>query len=256
MSSPSTRSRPSPKTRGGLALIVVMVVLATTGCVRFTTRPVNSSIPTSATCASKVRSAPETRSMNRTMNATKGRQKGLTTPYPAMAKVDGAFTGTTDQIIQWGACKWGIDEDIVRAMAVIESWWDQRNLGDWQSDRSRCVPGHGIGADGRPGQCPASGGLLSITYQHFPGAFPEAMTSTAYNVDYVLAWWRACYNGQVTWMNDVEHGRRYAAGDAWGCVGAWYAGRWHTPAAEDYIRRVDTARRDKVWNSSAFGSYR
>ena len=31
--------------------------------------------------------------------------------------VDGDFAGTTDQLIQWAACKWGIDEDIVRAPA-------------------------------------------------------------------------------------------------------------------------------------------
>jgi len=27
------------------------------------------------------------------------------------AKVDGQYTGTTDMIIRWAACKWGIDED-------------------------------------------------------------------------------------------------------------------------------------------------
>ena len=30
------------------------------------------------------------------------------------ARVTGNFTGTTDMILQWAACKWGIDEDIVR----------------------------------------------------------------------------------------------------------------------------------------------
>ena len=35
-------------------------------------------------------------------------------------KVTGNFTGTTTEIIQWAACKWGIDEDTIRADAVIE----------------------------------------------------------------------------------------------------------------------------------------
>jgi len=45
-------------------------------------------------------------------------------------RIDGNFTGTTDEIIRWGACKWGFDEDIVRAVAVNESYWRQSQLGD------------------------------------------------------------------------------------------------------------------------------
>jgi autotransporter family porin len=30
-------------------------------------------------------------------------------------RVDGAFTGTTHEILRWAACKWGIDEDIAYA---------------------------------------------------------------------------------------------------------------------------------------------
>jgi Immunoglobulin-like domain of bacterial spore germination len=40
-------------------------------------------------------------------------------------RVDGAFSGTTDEIIQRAACKWGIDEDIVRAQIIKESYWYQ-----------------------------------------------------------------------------------------------------------------------------------
>jgi hypothetical protein len=36
-------------------------------------------------------------------------------------QVTGNFTGTTTEIIQWAACKWGIDEDTIRADAVQES---------------------------------------------------------------------------------------------------------------------------------------
>jgi autotransporter family porin len=38
-----------------------------------------------------------------------------------MDRVTGNFTGTTDEIIQWAAHKWGIDEDVVRSVATAES---------------------------------------------------------------------------------------------------------------------------------------
>ena len=45
--------------------------------------------------------------------------------YSYVSRVDGNFTGTTDEILQWGACKWGFDEDLVRAIAATETWWKQ-----------------------------------------------------------------------------------------------------------------------------------
>ena len=64
---------------------------------------------------------PRTGPTNATYNATRG-----TTANTAYPRVTGNFTGTTDEILQWAACKWGIDEDLVRAQVAIESWWDQR----------------------------------------------------------------------------------------------------------------------------------
>jgi hypothetical protein len=221
----------------------------------FATTGPGAALPSDAACAAQVRSAAENRPTNTPYNMTRGHQKHLTTPYALFSRVDGNYTGTTDEILQWTACKWGIDEDIVRAQAATESWWDQRSIGDFQSNPSNCVPGHGIGADGHAGQCPASGGLLSITYQYYAAAFPDAMQSTAYNADYMYAWWRSCYDGQVTWLNTVERGSNYAAGDAWGCVGAWFAGRWHTPAAEGYISGVKQYVSERIWAQPQFKYY-
>ena len=214
-----------------------------------------ASLPSDSACASRVRNVPENRSTNKPYNDRRGTQKHLTSPYPLFSRVDGNYTGTTDQILQWVACKWGIDEDIVRAQAAAESWWDQRSIGDFQSDRSACVPGHGIGADGHPGQCPASVGLLAITYRYFGNAFNEAINSTAHNADYMYAWWRSCYEGDITWLNDVERGQQYRAGDVWGCVGAWFAGRWHTPAAEGYISHVKDYKNERIWTKPEFKYY-
>ena len=38
------------------------------------------------------------------------------------------------------------------------------------------------------------------------------------------------------WLNDVERGRQYGAGDALGC---WFSGRWHTAAGDRYVASVN-----------------
>jgi autotransporter family porin len=43
--------------------------------------------------------------------------------HAVLQAVTGHFTGTTDEILQWGAYKWGFDPDLVRANAVDESRW-------------------------------------------------------------------------------------------------------------------------------------
>ena len=79
-----------------------------------------------------------------------------------------------------------------------------------------------------------------------------ARSSTAFNADYYGAIIRAYYDGRMPWLNDVERGRQYAPGDLYGSVGAWFAGRWHTAGAEDYIRRVKEARRLRTWRTADF----
>ncbi|HLH77650.1 MAG TPA: hypothetical protein VKV28_12680 [Candidatus Binataceae bacterium] len=54
-------------------------------------------------------------------NATLGGQF----PPADFAKVDGAYAGSTDDIARVYACKWGIDEDVVRAQAWVETRWHQ-----------------------------------------------------------------------------------------------------------------------------------
>ena len=62
--------------------------------------------------------------------------------HAALRAVTGDFTGTTDEIFQWGAYKWGFDPDLVRANAVNETYWRRNFIGDigngvsWESCRS------------------------------------------------------------------------------------------------------------------------
>jgi hypothetical protein len=147
-------------------------------------------------------------------------------------KVTGNFTGTTDEIIQWAAHKWGIDEDIFRSAAVRESWWSMSTVGDG-----------GI-----------SFGLMQIKSTVSKGTYPLSRLSTAFNVDYFAASIRYYYDGAATWLNDpcCFSGTTYKAGDIWGSAGAWFAGRWYTQGAVDYINSVKSHLSKRTWSQSGF----
>src|ERR1700676_4844952 len=49
---------------------------------------------------------------------------------PYKGRVTGAFSGTTDEIIQWAAYKHVLDPDLLRAVAAVESWWHMSTNGD------------------------------------------------------------------------------------------------------------------------------
>jgi autotransporter family porin len=232
--------------------------------VHFTTLPPGSKLPTDAQCAAWVRQMTyvENKGVNQKFNNTTGHSVGSsffsgdTAAANAVIapRVDGQFTGTTHQILRWAACKWGIDEDLVYAQAAIESWWRQTTLGDWGTDATQCPPGHGLGADGQPGRCPQSWGILQNRFPYEQSGWPGIGTSTAMNADLAYAIWRTCYEGYETWLNTVlpKPNPAYAAGDAWGCIGRWYSGRWHDAGAETYITRVKMYLNQRIWETSNF----
>ncbi|MBV8721091.1 MAG: hypothetical protein JO277_03005 [Candidatus Eremiobacteraeota bacterium] len=234
--------------------------------VRFSTLPPGSTLPSDATCAARVQPRPENKGMNRRYNATPGRQTLGTHFFPSgsddpransqiAVRVDGNFTGTTDEILQWVSCKWGMDTDLVRAQAAQESWWQQTTLGDWNTDPSYCAPGHGLGVDEpkrHPGQCPNSWGILQNKWFFEKPSWPGIRDSTAFNADTAYAIWRACYEGYVWWLRSQPAHSGYASGDVWGCVGSWYAGAWRTPPALTYIAGVRHYLRIKVWTKPYF----
>jgi hypothetical protein len=143
-------------------------------------------------------------------------------------RVTGHFRGTTDEIIQWAAWKWGIDEDIMRAVAVNESWWNQSEVGD---------RGVSFGIFQVKTQLVGSGG--------WPGTHPLAKVSTAFNADYFGRALRSCYDGRETWL-----GGSYHSGDLWGCVGWWYSGNWND--AQDYVSRVKKWLAERAWEQPGF----
>ena len=226
----------------------------------FHTLPPGAKLPSGSQCARwvRARSIRENKRMNRRYNRTTGQHVGrhffrgdkpqaqrLLAP-----RITGDFTGTTQQILRWAACKWGIDQNIVYAQAAVESWWRQTTKGDWHA--SGCPPGHGPGVDGRPGLCPQSWGILQNRYPYEKSSWPGIERSTAMNADAAYAIWRACFDGYETWLATVRHVGRYRAGKAWACVGRWFAGRWQTPPAERYIATVRKYLRERIWTKSYF----
>jgi hypothetical protein len=163
-------------------------------------------------------------------------------------RVTGHFTGTTDEILQWAAAKWGLPDNLLRAIAYMESDWYQRNLGDYVRDRAKCPPGF------KHLPCPVTFGIVGTKSTSWPGIFPWNRGSTAAAVDVLGGWLRGCYEGWAWWLRQHENRSRgvYRAGDLWGCVGAWYSGDWHDgpvrgPGGESYLVRAEYWLSDRPW---------
>jgi hypothetical protein len=211
---------------------------------RFSTLSVGASLPSGSDCASRIRRTsweprPDNNDENKYIPQA-GNDYTLT-PWGGvdpranndfLARVDGKFTGTTDEILQWGACKWGLDEDVVRAIGVRESMWHMSVIGPNGDDI----------------------GILQIRSSVWKGSYPASRKSTAFNVDYTLARWRACYSGYITYLK--ENYPTYGSGDLWGCVGHWYSGRWKDAEAEKYVELTKTILQTRKWEQADFGDHK
>ena len=248
VTTPSTTARSTTTTRPAPTTAPPTMPAETrpaTGGAKFETLPPGASLPSGAECAARVKPAAETKASNADENATRGTSSNGR--YP---RVDGNFTGTTDEIIQWAACKWGIDEDIARAQVAVESWWRMSTRGDFNADQSTCY----VTERTSSGTCPESVGLMQVRWLYHQEAFEDgnALRSSAYNVDYAYAVWRECYDGKLTWLNNVERNGTYRAGDLQGCLGVWVSGRWYTERVGPYLDKVNSYLADRVWETAAF----
>jgi autotransporter family porin len=150
-------------------------------------------------------------------------------------RIDGRFTGTTGEILTWGACKWGLDADLLKAVAVQESNWRQSTVSDKSNNPQDCV-------GGAAPPCPTSFGIMQLKHTYLPGSYPLSQQSTAFNVDYYGARIRSCYEGWVTYLHGDYH-----PGDIWGCVGWHWSGHWKDAGAKRYIQRVHHYLDSKPW---------
>jgi hypothetical protein len=105
-----------------------------------------------------------------------------------------------------------------------------------------------------PGDCPKTFSIVGVMSWHDPawgpmkgnqnGTFPFNRESTAFALDYLGSFLRGCLEGWAPWLGQSGH---YRAGDLWGCVGAWYAGNWHTALANGYAAQVRAFEHQRVW---------
>jgi len=248
---PVTKTRPSPTT-------------TTNNSGNFGMLPPGATLPTEAQCAARVQlSSWEPRPDNYAANhrvPTAQQIAGMeawndSTGYDPRAdalrkQIAGNYTGTTDEILQWTACKWGIDPNIVRAEAVTESYWHQSQLGDLTTDQSVCPPGTWNGTN-----CYQSYSILQIKYIYNKGEWPMSRDDTAYSAEYMYGVIRACYEGWTSYLSNSTPSPGYPgyhAGDIWGCVGRWFSGSWYDQGAIDYINTVKTNYANKDWLKAGF----
>ena len=223
-----------------------------------------TALPDEAECTSRVHlTSKEARPDNTTANnhvpttqqisdlAPWGSANGLDPKADAFRKqITGNYTGTTDDIIQWAACKWGIDADLIRAEAIAESNWHQNQTGDWTTDKSLCPPGEWNGTG-----CFQSYGMLQIKYIYNTTAWPMSRDDTAFNVEYAYGIIRTCFEGWATYLahdTPLPGYPSYHAGDIWGCIGRWYSGAWYDQSAINYINSVKAHLQNKEWLEQSF----
>lgn len=182
-------------------------------------------------------------------------------PNADFVRVDGNYSGTTDMIIRWAACKWGMDENVLRAQAFWESTWTSTAVGDFSTEQASCAAGAWNGWQPQD-YCWESYGITQMKVDSY-NAWPMAWTSTAFNLDFRAAYWRACMNGDVLYYYwNVPSGGypAYSASGAtspmqWGCVGSWYSGEWYDAAALNYIADIENLYATRPWrNLPAFNS--
>jgi hypothetical protein len=207
----------------------------------FTLLPRGAALPSDAECAARVRrSSWEPRPENYEANHRSPGALSLAANPDFDARwnaafrprITGRFVGTTDEIIQWSACKWGLDADALRAQAVVESNWRQSTEGD-EEPRSagNCAPEDA----GDP--CPTSFGLLQNKWYYNRAAYPMLRTMTSFHMDWSGAKLRGCYEG----MKGVP------GGDIWGCLREWYSGSWNGAGGGAYVARVQDALAERAW---------
>lgn len=266
----NVRSLPTTESAGVTPVVVNIEATPTTGEIgvtptagdtssTFTLLPPGSTLPSESNCASRVvRSSFEPRPDNYTANnsvPTSDQIAALQPWTPAIGmdihsdslrqQITGNFTGTTDEILQWTACKWGIDENIVKAEAVVESTWYQSQQGDNTTDQSVCPPDTWNGTS-----CNQSYGILQVKYTDWESTWPMSRDDTAFNAEFAYGWIRNCYEGWADYL--YKSSTNYHAGDIWGCIGFWYSGGWYDPGAITYIAKVKSAYQSQLWLKPGF----
>lgn len=173
---------------------------------------------------------------------------------------DGLLHPSTDALIQWAAHKWGIPEDWLRAEYIVESYWNQFQLGDATKVTPRWYSVYPY--QSRIPHTTTVYQSLGMTQVRWtpdggvgPGTEPLRWESTAFNVDEQAA--------RVRFYYDNPSAARSAWGDptyvpcqAWRSIGAWYSPYpWGNSGQSWYIRAVRAELDGRAWASPSFADW-
>jgi hypothetical protein len=163
---------------------------------------------------------PEVRWQNSTTNQTRGRRTdpnaffGPTGWRSYYDRIDGNCVGSTEQILEWAAKKWGFDQlgypDLAKAIGVTETWWLNSHIGPY-----------------------GEVGILQVYPTYWPDSGP-ASWSTAYAADYAMAVIRSHYDG-ASWLGNATRGDLRGSVSAWNCGCAYNGWNWYGNTVFNYV---------------------
>jgi hypothetical protein len=221
--------------------------------------------------AADVTPAPENRPENSAANAymptasqldafystINGNGQTVVAANPYDRYVTGHYTGTTDEIIQWAAWKWGIPADWLRAEYVAESHWNMSQLGDLATVTPAVYSEY-------PPQARVAGtdevyqsmGITQIKWNPNgsvgAGTEPLRWESTAFNVDYQAATLRF-YFDDPDGLRSAWGDSTYTAGNAWASLGGWFEPYpWLNAGQLNYIAAVQALLAARTWAQPGF----
>jgi hypothetical protein len=171
---------------------------------------------------------------------------------------DGMVNSSTDDLIQWGAHKWGIPEDWLRAEYALESVWSQFQLGDQTTQSSSWYPQYPVQSR-VPNTALDVYESLGITQERWHpdnsvgiGTEPLRWESTAFNIDFQAA--------QLRFFYDNPQGERTSWGDSsyipcqqWNSIGGWFNPYpWNNSGQQNYISTVQNYLNARTWTTPSF----
>ncbi|MFZ0042493.1 MAG: hypothetical protein WAK93_14370 [Solirubrobacteraceae bacterium] len=190
-------------------------------------------------------------------SATNNLGQSVLVANPYNRYVTGHYTGTTDEIIQWAAQKWGIPADVLRAEYVQESDWKMSQLGDLTTvtpaQYAQYPPQARVaGTD----EVYESMGISQIKWTPNgsvgAGTEPLRWESTAFNVDYQAATVRFYYDDPGGARSDWGDST-YSPGQAWNSIGGWYEPYpWLNQGQLNYVHEVQSQLSARRWTKAGF----
>jgi hypothetical protein len=158
---------------------------------------------------------------------------------------------STDELIQWGAHKWGIPEDWLRAQYTQESDWRQSELGDLRTESTAWRALFPAFSCPTATQCYESLGITQLKWHpdgsEGAGTEPIRWKSTAFNIDYQASIIRFEYDNpygkRSSWGDSSDHPL-----DQWLALGAWFSCYPYGNAGQrDYVTSVQQHLAARDW---------